>query len=241
MVTKTDLFNVAKSLIGKFILPAILRSTAYGILCGLIFFLAGLLVYNFGPGVLLEDSRIVWRLLVAVLVVTVYSILGIIVGLTLGGSSSVGRKLPDAQAGIHMLITPITNRIIERIPIGQEGIPLDKFARLVDTEIASLASESEPSSRALSIANFAARFLLQRLLKICRALFLVEFLRTLQENGESRINIQSVEGFARRRLLQFVINDIRLKLYVLRKITFACAVVLVAVPMVLIGLRLAMH
>lgn len=239
MVTKTDLFNLAKSLVGKFILPAILKSTAYGILWGILFFLAGLVVYNFGPGVLLKSSHIILRLLAAILIVALYTILGIIAGLILGGSSSIGRKLPDAQDGIHMLLTPITNRIIERIPVGQDGIPVDKFAVLVDTGIASVASESKQRSGVLSIASFAARLLLQRLLRICRALFLVEFVRTLQERRESRINIQTVERFAQERLVQLVISDIRLKLYALRKITFACAAVLFVIPMVLVGVRLA--
>jgi hypothetical protein len=241
MVTKTDLFNLAKSLVGKFILPAILRSTAYGILGGVLFFLAGLAVYNFGPGVLLEGSHIIWRLLVAILVVALYTVIGIIAGLILGGSSSIRRKLPDAQDGIHMLLTPVTSRIIERIPVGQESIPLEKFTQLVDTSITSVASDSRQRSRVLSIASFAARLLLQRLLRICRALFLVEFVRTLQERGESHINVQTVERFARERLIQLVIDDIRLKLYAVRKITFAAAGILLAIPIVLVVLRMAMH
>src|SRR5258708_3634466 len=200
MVTKTDLFNLAKSLVGKFILPAILRSTAYGILGGVLFFLAGLVVYNVGPGVLLEGSHILWRLLVAILIVALYTVLGIVAGLILGASSSIRRKLPDAQDGIHMLITPVSNRIIERIPVGQAGIPVERFTQLVDTGIMSIVSESRQRSRILSIASFAARLLLQRLLGICRALFVVDFVRTLKERGESHINVQSVERFARERL-----------------------------------------
>jgi hypothetical protein len=241
VVTKTDLFNLAKSLVGTFILPAILKSTAYGILGGVLFFLAGLVVYNFGPGMLLEGSHILWRLLVAILTVALYTVLGIIAGLIVGGSSAIRRKLPDAQDGIHMLLTPVTNRIIERIPVGQEGVPVEKFTQLVDTGITSVASESRQRSGVLSIASFAARLLLQRLLRICRALFLVEFVRTLQERGETHINVQSVEQFARERLVQLVINDIRLKLYALRKITFACAAILFVIPIVLVGLRLAVH
>jgi len=241
MVTKADLFNLAKSLVGKFILPAILRSTTYGVLGGVLFFLAGLVVYNFGAGVLLEGSHILWRLLVAILIVALYTVLGIIAGLILGASSSIRRKLPDAQDGIHMLLTPVTSRIVERIPVGQEGISVEKFTQLVDTGIMSIVSESRHRSGILSIASFVARLLLRRLLRICRALFVVEFVRTLQERGESHVNVQSVERFARERLVQLVINDIRLKLYAARKITFASAGVLLVIPILFVGLRLVVH
>jgi hypothetical protein len=238
MVTKTDIFNLAKSLVGKFVLPAILKSTAYGILGGVLFFLAGLVVYNFGPGLLLVNQHIVLRMIVAILLVALYTLLGIVAGLILGGTSSIRRKLPAAQEGIHTMLAPVTSRIIERIPVGQEGIALEKFTLLVDTGINSVASESLQRSRLLSFASFGARLLVQRLLRICRTLFVVKFIRTLQERGETHVNVQSVEWFARERLVQLVIDDLRLKLFTVSKITFACGGVLILIPILLLGLRL---
>jgi hypothetical protein len=238
MVTKTDIFNVAKSLVGKFVLPAILKSTAYGILGGVLFFLAGMVVYNFGPGLLLVNQHIALRIIVAILLIALYTLLGIVTGLILGGTSSIHGKLPAAQEGVHTMLAPVTSRIIERIPIGQEGVPLEKFTVLVDTGINSVASECQQRSRLLSFASFGARLLVQRLLRICRALFVVNFIRTLQARGETHVNVQSVEWFARERLVQLVINDLRLKLFTVSKITFACGGVLILIPILLLGLRL---
>lgn len=241
MVTKTDIFKLAKSLAGKFVLPAILKSTAFGILGGVLFFLAGVVVYNFGPGRFLINQHIVLRMIVAILLVTLYAVLGIVAGLILGGTSSIRRKLPDAQEGIQTMLAPVTTRIIERIPVGQEGVALEKFTLLVDTGINSVASESQQRSRFISLASLGARLLVQRLLRICRALFVVNLIHTLQERGETHVNVQSVEWFARERLVQLVINDIRLKLFTVRKITFAGAGVLLLIPILCVGLSLFIH
>lgn len=238
MVSKADVFNLAKSLVTKFVLPAILRSTAYAILGGILFFLAGVVVYNFGPGRLLVDQHIALRMIVAILVVALYTLLGIVAGLILGGTSSVRRKLPAAQEGIHTMLVPVSGRIIERIPVGQEGIPMEKFTLLVDTGVNSVASELEQRSRLLSFANFGARLLVQRLLRICRTLFVVNFIRTLQERGETHVNVQSVEWYARERLVQLVISDFRLKLLTVSKITFAGAGILLVIPILCVGLSL---
>lgn len=238
MVTKTDIFNVAKSLVGKFVLPAILKSTAFGTLGGVLFFLAGLVVYNFGPGLLLVNQHIALRIIVAILMVALYTLLGIVAGLILGGTSSIRGKLPAAQEGIHTMLAPVTSRIIERIPVGQEGIALEKFTLLVDNGINSVASESQQPSRLLSFASFGGRLLVQSLLRISRVLFVVKFIHTLQERGETHVNVQSVEWFARERLVQLVIDDLRLKLFTVSKITLACGGVLILIPILLFGLRL---
>jgi hypothetical protein len=240
MVTKTDLFHLAKSLLGKFVLPAILKSTAYGIIGGVLFFLAGLLVYNFGPGLLLVTQHIILRLIIALLVVGLFTFLGIVAGLILGASSSIRGKLPAAQEGINTVLAPVTSRIIERIPVGKEGVALEKFTLVVDSGITSVASESKQRSGILSIANFFSRLFVHRLLRICRALFVVDFVRTLQERGESHVNVQSVEWFARERLVQLVINDLRLKLHAVSKITAACAGILLVTPFLLMGLWLVL-
>jgi hypothetical protein len=179
-------------------------------------------------------------MIIAILLVALYTVLGIVAGLILGGTSSIRRKLPAAQEGIHTMLAPVTSRIIERIPVGQEGIALEKFTLLVDTGINSVASESQQRSRLLSFASLAARMLVQRLLRICRALFVVNFIRTLQERGETHVNVQSVEWFARERLVQLVIDDLRLKLFTVSKITFACGGVLMLIPILLLGLRLVL-
>ena len=241
MVTKTDIFHLAKSLVRKFVLPAILKSTAYGVLGGVLFFLAGLVVYNFCLGLLLVNQHIALRMIGAILLVALFTLLGIVAGLILGGTSSIRRKLPAAQEGIHAMLAPITGRIIERIPAGQEGIALENFALLVDSGINSVASESQQRSRLLSFASFGARLFVQRLLRICRALFVVNFIRTLQERGETHVNVQSVESFARERLVQLVINDLRLKLITVSKITLASAGVLLLIPILCVGLTLFIH
>jgi len=239
MVTKADVFNLAKALGGKFVLPAILRSTMYGLLGGVLFFLASIFVYNFGPGLLLADQHFVLRMIVALFIIVIYTVLGVLAGLILGSTSSLRRKLPDAQEGIHMVLTPVTSRIIERIPIGQEGIPLENFTGVVDKAFMSVASESKQRSSLLSVANVGARFVMQALFRICRKLLLIEFIRSVQENGDSRINVHAVERFARERLVLLAITDIRVKLFFVMKTTLACVGVLLLIPFLLLSVQIA--
>lgn len=236
MVTKSDVFNLAKSLVGDFVLPAILKSTAYGIVGGVLFFLAGLIVYNFGLGLLLVDQHVVLRMILAILLIALYTVVGIVAGLILGGTSSIKRKLPAAQEGIQTMLAPVTSSIVERIPVGQEGVDLEKFTVLVDTGINSVAEETEQQrSRLFSFASLTARFFVRRLLRVCHALFVVDFMRSLRERGETRVNVESVEWFARERLVQLVIEHIRLKLSIVSKVTFAGAGLLLLIPILCVG------
>jgi hypothetical protein len=239
MVTKSDVFNLAKSLVGEFVLPAILKSAAYGIVGGVLFFLAGLVVYNFGLALLLVNQHVVLRMIVAILLIVLYTVLGIFAGLILGGTSSIRGKLPAAEEGINTMLAPVTSSIVERIPVGQEGVDLEKFSVLVDTAINSVAAETEQQrSRLFSFASFVARLLVRRLLRVCRALFVVDFIRSLRERGETHVNVESVEWFAREKLVEFVINDIRLKLSTVSKLTFAGAGILLLIPILCVGLSL---
>ena len=240
MVTKTTVFDLAKSLVGKFVLPAILKSTAYGIVGGVLFFLAGLVVYNFGLGLYLVNQHIVFRMIVALLLVALYTVLGIVAGLILGGTSAIRSNLPAAQEGINAVLAPVTSRIIERIPVGQEGVALEKFSVLVDSGIDSVTTETKQQrSRLFSFASLVARVLVRRLLRICRVLFVVDFISTLQERGETRVNVESVEWYARERLVQLVINDIRLKLLTVSRVTFVGAGVLLLIPILCVWVLLS--
>lgn len=239
MVTKADVFNLAKSLVGKFVFPAILKSIVYGVVGGVLFLLASLFVYNFGPGLLLANEHIVLRMIVALAIIVIYTALGIVAGLILGSTSSLKRKLPDAQEGIHLVLAPVTNRIVERIPIGQEGIPVEDFTGVVDKAFMTVTSESKQRSAFQSIANVGARFVMQALLRICRKLLLVEFVRSVQESGDSRINVQAVERFARERLVSLAITDVGLKFSFVMKTALACVGVLLLIPFLLVSVQIA--
>ena len=239
MITKSDVFNLAKSLVGEFVLPAILKSTAYGIVGGMLFFLAGLVVYNFGLALLVVNQHVVVRMIAAILLIALYTVLGILAGLILGGTSSIRGKLAAAEERINTMLAPVTSSIIERIPVGQEGVDVEKFSTLVDTAINSHAAETEQErSRLFSFASFVARLLVRRLLRVCRALLVVDFIHGLRERGETRVNVQSVEWFARERLVELVINDVRRKLSIVSIVTFAGAGVLLLIPILCMGLSL---
>lgn len=115
-----------------------------------------------------------------------------------------------------------------------------KFCVLVDSGIDSVATETEQQrSRLFSFASLVARVLVRRLLRICRVLFVVDFISTLQERGETHVNVESVEWYGRERLVQLVLNDIRLKLLTVSRVTFAGAGVLLLIPILCVGVLLS--
>jgi hypothetical protein len=238
MTTRADLFNLAKTLTRNFVLPAIAKSALYAALFGVTFFVAGLLVYNFGTGVPLQDANVVFRLIIGIVTVAIYTALGIVIGLTLGATSAVGHKLVDVEQGVHQMITPVTTSIIERMPVGQEGVSIEQFNQIVDARISNLTKESVQRSGIFSVVGIASRFIVRKLLAISRGVLIVNFVQDLQERGETRVNAQALEKFAREKMVRLVINFVRLKLYAVRKISVIVSAISLFIPVLLIGLNL---
>lgn len=235
MITRTDLFNHTKTLVRKFIVPTIIKSTIWAVADGVVFCFAGAMVYWFGLASLLNGTALVLRLLVALVIIGIYVVLGIIAGLVLGGASALHRKLPEAQDGIHAVLSPLTNRIIQRIPIGQTGIPLNTFSATVDKTIASVISEPSQRGKLFSVVNWIASRVFHRLLSIFRRILLLDFIRSVEASGQTNINVQTLEQFARERLIQLVIKELRLKLYGFSRVTAIATAGCLLVPVLVIA------
>lgn len=219
MITRTDLFNYTKTLVRKFIVPTIVKSTIWGVAGGVVFCVAGATVYWFGLASLLSGHTLVLKLLVGLVIIVIYVMLGIVAGLVLGGASAMRRELPEAQEGIHAVLSPVTNRIIQRIPIGQTGIPLSTFSVTVDKSIANVISESSQRRKLFSVVNWIARRVFHRLLSIFRRILVLDFIRSVEASGQTHINVQTLEQFARERLIQLVMKELSLKLYAISRVT----------------------
>lgn len=229
MITKTDLFAFAKALARDYVLPAALKSAVYAVLGGVVFFIAGLLVYLFGLAPLLQGTYFVLSLLAGVITVTVYTALGALIGLALGATSTIAKTLPAAEQKVHQMLNPVMGAVIEKIPVGQVGIPIEQFNQIVEGKFSDLLKPPEQSSRLFSAINFGGRIIMRRLLAITRAVLLVNFVQSLQANGESRVTTQAVEKFARERLMGLVTNYARLQLFSARRIPWMVAAVLLLI------------
>lgn len=238
MITKADIFSFAKNLARNFILPAVGKSTAYAILGGVIFFIAGLLVYNFSLGLLLIGTHIIIRLLGIVVILVIYTALGALIGMALGATSAVGKKLPAAEQGVHQMLTPVVGGIIDKIPVGQVGIPIERFNNIVDGKISEFIKVPEQRTGLFSVLNFAARIVMQKLLSITRTVLVVNFVQDLQASGETQVTARAVEKFAQERLMRLVTNYVRVKLYAVRKIAWAASSLLMSIPIILVLLNL---
>lgn len=238
MITKADIFSFAKNLARNFILPAIGKSTLYAILGGMVFFITGLLVYNFSLGLLLAGTHIVIRLLGMLVIVVIYTALGALIGIALGATSIVSKKLPAAEQGVQQMLTPVMGGIIEKIPVGQVGIPIEQFNNMVDGKISEFIKVPEQRTGLFSVLNFAARIVMKKLLAITRTVLVVNFVQDLQASGETQVTTHAVEKFARESLMRLVTNYARLKLYAVRKIAWAASGVLMSIPIILILINL---
>jgi hypothetical protein len=242
MLNKKDVFNFAKTLARNFILPAILKSLVFAILGGVIFFIAGLLVYNFSIGLLILGTHIVLRLIVAILILAVYTALGALIGLLFGATSAISNQLPSAEQGVHQMLNPVMGSIIEKVsektPIGRFGVPIEQFNHIVDGKIADLIKVPEQRSGLFSVINFVARIVMQKVLTITRTVLVVNFVQDLQANGETQVTVQAIEKFTRGKLMRLVTNYVRMKLYTVRKIAWAASGILVFIAILSVAFNI---
>ena len=232
MITKADIFSFAKTLARNFILPAIGKSTLYAILGGAIFLIVGLLAYNFTLGLLLTGTHIVIRLLGAFVILLIYTASGALIGIALGATSAVSKKLPAAEQGVHQMLTPVMGGIIEKLPVGQVGIPIERFNNIVEGRISELIKVPEQRAGIFSVLNLVARIVMRKLLDITHTVLAVNFVQDLQASGETQVTAQALEKFAREKLMRLVTHYVRLKLYAVRKIAWVASGVLMFIPVI---------
>lgn len=238
MTTNTAFATFAKTVVQKFLLPALGRATLSAIAVGVIFFIGGVIVYNFGTGLPFQQTNVLFRGVILILTLALYTAAGVLVGLILGAVSSINRKLSDAEAAVHQIMAPVIGSVVERIPAAESGISIEDFTNLVDTKFAGFATEPSRSAGLFSIVGILSRLVLRNVLPIIRRLLLVNLVEDLRARGESHVTGSSVERFAREKMVRLGINFIKIKLYAVRKVTMAIFLISLLIPAVLVGFRL---
>lgn len=175
-ISRIDLLGLVKSLVREFVLPTALKSVIYAAVAGIIFFIAGITVYNLGISGLLGEASAFFGIVAALVITALYTFVGVLVGLTIGATSSTRKKLAEAEGRLHPVIEPLMAGIIAKMPVGQEGIPIAQFNELLRGSIASVAEAPEQKgSTFFSIAGAAYRLVLRKILSISQTV--LELLR----------------------------------------------------------------
>ena len=223
----------AKNFARTVVAPAAGRAILFALLSATLFFIAGWVAYSGIAGLLLPAGSSGLRALVALIVVVFYTCAGGVIGLVWGAASSIARRLSKAEELIHQLTASLTSRILEHVPLGQEGVSTDEFVGYVDRAI--VASESSATASGVrASAGAIARGVMRRFLPMVRNILAVNFVEDLRSRGETRVTSAAVERFTREKMVGLASKFVRLKLYAIRKTALVVGVIALLVPVVLL-------
>lgn len=235
--SRIDLFGLARLLALDFVLPAISRSALYGLISTIVFFNAGVVVYYFGVTRLFAFDSSIATVLTLGFTLTTYTLLGLLLGLTIGGASALHRKLADAEPRLVQILQPLTELFISRLPVGQHGIDLENFNQILNGGFAEIQTGALPPSRLRAVSGLVIRCVLKIVLRISRTVFISDFVQDMRARGETRVTSQSVERFARERFVRLFIGHAQRQVNVTRRLALAVAVVFLLIPIVVVGFR----
>ncbi|MGH7597236.1 MAG: hypothetical protein ACREOI_12845 [bacterium] len=172
---------------------------------------------------------------IAAVVLMIYTLFGVISGFVLAIIPTILKGLGGLEQSLHRWVDPAMARIVEKIPVGQEGIPLDQFNHIVNDKITALIDEiARQNSGRLNPFRAAYRFVSSKVLRKMQSLLIEHFVKDLQKNDETRVNAKAVEKFAREKLIGVVADYWRGKIDGIRIIVLALALLLLLIPLLLI-------
>lgn len=232
---RIDLFGLARLILRDFVLPAISQSTLYGLIGTVVFLNAGLVVYYYGVTRLVAFDSSIATVLTLGFVLTIYALLGLLTGVTIGAASALHRKLADAEPRLVHLLEPLTMLFVARIPVGHEGIELERFSQLLNGEIFDVRPGELPPSRFRAMSGFILRSVFKVVTRISRTVFISDFIQELRARGETRVTSQTVERFAREQFMRLFIGHAQRQANVTRLIAVAVVVVFLVIPIVAVA------
>lgn len=209
-----------------------LRTLGYTILSGILFFSAGVWLYYAGVASAIAQAHFVFRALLATLLVSLYTICGWAAGLLLSLSHGILRKVEQFEVKLQSFLEQRLAKLLAKIPIGQEGLGLADFRKLLNDEAREPVSEEETQSPTLlSSAKLASRFLKRRAVQGMNLLFLEDFVEELEAKGQTHVNVATVEKYGREKLLVFALDYLRAPVRLIRVVTIIVAALLLLLPL----------
>lgn len=202
-----------------------------------VFFVAGVLIYKLGLAPHLQSLHFLLSAFIAILLVGFYALCGGVAGLLFALTGALMRKVENLETNVQEFLAPRMAKLIAKIPIGQEGMAIDDFKRLL-TEGAWLEQTSRDSNSPTLFSSFQilSRFFMRRLLQAMRWVFLNDFIDELQTQGETRVNVANVERFGRESLVSLALDYLRTPVLLVRVLTSSIATLLLG-PAVWVAVR----
>lgn len=208
-----------------------LRTFGYMALGGIIFFIAGVFVYKLAVAAPLNSISPFLSALVAVLIVGMFTVFGWAIGLILSLASAILHKVEKIEKRVQEFLAPRMAKLTAKIPMGQEGLTIEEFKELIARENFFRTTEQEGVAPTLfSSFKFASRFMLNKVIHAANAIFVSDFLKELQTQGHTRVNVATVERFGREKLVGLVLDYLRTPVSLARLITVLVAAIVLLLP-----------
>lgn len=208
-----------------------LRTLGYTILGGIVFCCAGWWLYTSGVAPLLAQAHWTVRALLATLLVAVYTICGWAAGMLLSLTHGILRKVGQFEQSLQALLDQRLAKVLAKIPLGQEGLAIADFKKLwTDNAREPPANANVEAPAPLSSMKIASRYLVRNSMRAMNAFFLRDFVEELEAQGQTHINVSTVEKLGREKLLVFALDYLRAPVSLIRLVTILVAGLLLLLP-----------
>ena len=208
-----------------------LRTLGYTILGGIVFCCAGLWLYSSGVASHFVQAHWVVRALLATLLVAVYTICGWATGLLLSLTHGVLRKVEQFEQSLQAYLDQRLAKLLAKIPLGKEGLAIADFKKLLDDSAREPATSANAEAPApFSSMKIASRYLVRNSMRAMNAFFLQDFVEELEAQGQTHVNVTSVEKLGREKLLAFALDYLRTPVSFIRLLTIIVASLLLLLP-----------
>ncbi len=209
-----------------------LRTFGYMIFGGVVFFCAGVWLYYSGVAPQLAPAHFVFRALLATVIVGLYTVCGWAAGLLLALSHAILRRVEKFEENLQNFLDQRLANVLAKIPIGQQGLALADFRKLLwESASEPLSKDEAKSPTLLSSAKLASRFLKRRAVQGMNILFLQDFVEALEAQGQTHVNVATVEKYGREKLLVFALDYLRAPVSLIRIVTMIVAAFLLLLPL----------
>jgi len=221
-----------KSFLADLFIGTLKRMIISPLAFGLAFAAIAYLVYRLG----IQPQRVFFLIkwLEILLLFLIYLPVGIVTGLAHGANSTLLKKTGDVERGVHLIINPVMQAIIRKLPGGQAGIGVEEFNALLDEQILRVKRSKPFRWRFWSLLGVFSRLFVRMTLRILRYVLLHDFLEYVEEQEPHQINAQTVEIYQREKLIGSLVGILTGNMELAQKVIYGILIVFLALPVLLL-------
>lgn len=143
------------------------------------------------------------KIVVSMLLFVMYGLLGILMGIFFSIALSLRRNIAHLEEGLHLIIAPLTQGLLEQFPGTSETISYETFTAATQNTLKSILQPTILQYRLLSPFRPVSYLVYRATYFVLRKILIDEFIESHKQRNLSGISIKSVEPYAREKMMRF--------------------------------------